>query len=360
MPIIPTCRPFVAASSLVLLLFSPVLGQEIDTVYLKGEAKPVAGEITAVDKTSVTVNQKIARKDVPVPANTISFIAWSGEPATLNLARSNERAGNLSEAVAGYQEALSAIGSDAPDIKRDVEFFLARTTSKLAQADPEQLTAAIQQLQQFAEQNRNFYRYYDTQILLAETALLANDVSTAEAAYTVLEQSPWLDYQMAAKIGRAKTLLARNDIAAAKQVYDEVASSNPSLPSEKAKQLEAMLGQAECLQRQSAYDQAADILQTVIDQTAADESRVLAEAYLRLGDGYAAQGQKVKEAILAYLHVDVVPSLASHADLHAEALYRLAQLWPVVSQPARGADASAKLEADYPNSPWVEKLGSGG
>ena len=341
------------------LIASSTFAQSIDTVYLKSDPKPVAGEITAVTRNSVTVNQKIARKDVEVPANDIIFISWNGEPPVLNLARSNERAGNLSDAVTGYQEALSAIGSGNANIKTDVNFYIARTAAKLAQTDPAQQATAIKQLKDFADQNRTSYRYYDAQMLLAEVALLAKDVNAAESAYVVLEQSPWPDYQMAAKNGKANALLARDDIPGAKRIFDEVASTNANNPAEQSRRFEAMLGQATCLQKQSGYAEAGEILNKIVDETSAEQSRVLAEAYMKLGDGHAAQGKNFKAAILAYLHVDVIPSLSAHSDLHAEALFRLAKLWPAVNQPARGADASAKLEAEYPNSPWLKQLGGG-
>ncbi len=97
----------------------------------------------------------------------------------------------------------------------------------------------------------------------------------------------------------------------------------------------------------------------MIEETTAEDSRINAQAYLKLGDGYVAQGQKNKEAVLAYLHVDVIPALAAHSDLHAEALFRLSKLWPALNQPSRSADAAVKLESDYPNSPWTKQLSGG-
>ena len=338
---------------------APVTAQEIDYVYRRSDSKPVAGAITNVTNTGVTVNQKAPAREVEVPANDIQYIAWKSETASLKKARSDERSGNLAEAVSGFQEALTEIGTGSANMKTDIEFYLARTATKLAQTDPSQITIAMESLSSFASQHRNSYRYYDAQLLLAEVALLANDLGKAEAAYTDLEQSPWLDYQMAAKIGKASVNLAREDILGAKRIFDEVAESKTSTAAEQARKFEAMLGQASCLQQQTGYDEASSILNKIIEETDASQSRVLAEAYMKLGDGYAAQGQNLKAAILAYLHVDVIPSLAAYSDLHAEALYRLSKLWPAVNEINRGADAAAKLEAEYPNSPWLKPAGGG-
>jgi hypothetical protein len=63
---------------------------------------------------------------------------------------------------------------------------------------------------------------------------------------------------------------------------------------------------------------------------------------------------------MSFLHVDVIPSLAQEKDYHAEALYHLAQLWGAVGQPARAAEAAARLEQLYPNSDWARKPAAGG
>ncbi|MBT5020293.1 hypothetical protein OAF98_00585 [Planctomicrobium sp.] len=345
------------AFGLAAILTGSVFAQQIDTVYLKNSEK-FGGEITEVTKTDVTVTQKVGNKVEKIPANTIYYIEWKGEPPQLSLARSNERSGNFADAVTGYQEALAALEGSNPRIKDDIDFMLARTGAKIAIADPSQAASAIKNLSDYVASHRDYYRFFDAQLMLAETALKASDTTTADSAFSALQQAPWSDYQLAGKIGSANTLLARDDINAAKSIFDSVAGTSPKTPAEKSRQLEGKLGQAECLQRQNNQDEAAKILDAVVDESTSDDTRILAQAYVKMGDGFAAQGQKNKEAILAYLHVDVIPSLAAHSDLHAEALFRLTKLWSAVGQPTRSADAAAKLESDYPNSPWTKQLGA--
>jgi tetratricopeptide (TPR) repeat protein len=333
--------------------------QAIDTVRKKSEDRQVAGEITKVSRTEVVVHQRVGNQDVTVPANDIARVDWTDQPPALGLARSNEGSGNLQEALAGYQEALGAVPSGAANMKADVEFLLARTSAKIAQQDSSQLPAALEKLKGYVNTHRDFFRYYEAQMLLAETALVAEDYSTATSAFTLLEDAPWQDYKMAGQLGNARTALAQNNLSEAKSIFDQVAGVDPSNDFEKARQLEAMLGQAQCLQRESNYNEATQILEEVISRTGPDDTRLLAEAYIQLGDCFSADGQKIKEALLAYLHVDVIPSLAKHSDLHARALFNLAKLWPAAGQPGRAAEASAKLEQDYPNSEWTQKLGSG-
>lgn len=331
---------------------------DIDMVVRKSDGKTLGGEIKAITKTEVTVFQKVGNKEDVVPANDILSVEWKDEPAMLRLARSNEKAGNYAQAMTGYEEALAAAGS-VTNLKADIQFLIARTAARIAQADPSQAAVAMEKLKAFVGENRDFFRFYDAQMLLAETALLAGDTVAADAAFNLVQQSPWKDYQMAGKIGSAETLLAQNKVNEAKGIFDQVAAIQPGNPAEKARQLQATIGQARCLRQQNQIPQATESLRKVIDQAEAGESRLLAEAYLQLGDCYSSDAQQLKDAVLAYLHVDVIPTLASHADLRAEALYHLARLWPAVGEPARGAEASAKLEQDYPNSEWTKKLGSG-
>lgn len=347
--------------ALALLFGIAVSGRaaDIDSVQQISDGRVIGGEITKISRTEIVVHQQVGNRDISIPANDVARVEWKNEPPVLGLARSNENSGNLANALAGYQEALGALPAGTSPLKVELDFLLARTTAKIAQGDPEQLPTAVQKLEAFTNTNRDFIRYFPAQLLLAETALMADDYATADRAFNILEQAPWPDYQMAGQLGKARTLLAQNKVTDAKAIFDQVAAASPKGAAEKSRQLEAMLGQANCMQRQGQYAPAIETLQQVIDQTAASDTRLLAEAYLELGDCYAAEGQQLKQAVLAYLHVDVIPTLSRHADLHAQALYNLAKLWPAVGQPGRGAEASAKLEQDYPNSEWTKKLSSG-
>ena len=204
--------------------------------------------------------------------------------------------------------------------------------------------------------NRDHYRFYPAQQLLADLALAVKDTAAADAAYALLEQAPWTDFKLAGRNGQGFSRLAQGDTAGARRIFDEVAGSTTATPEETARKLEGMVGQAECLKAEGKHAEAVQILQTVIDQARAEDSRILALAYVKQGDCLSAANQDLKAAVLAYLHVDVIPSLSAHTDLHAEALYQLAKLWPAVNQPARAAEATAKLEAEYPSSEWAKKL----
>ena len=110
---------------------------------------------------------------------------------------------------------------------------------------------------------------------------------------------------------------------------------------------------ATCLQRQNKNQEAADELDKIIKEAPATDTKTMGEAYLRKGDNLLAAGQK-KDALLAYLHVDIL--FSAEKDLHAEALYHLSTLWSEVNQPSRAGEARTKLGTDYPNSEWNKRL----
>ena len=95
------------------------------------------------------------------------------------------------------------------------------------------------------------------------------------------------------------------------------------------------------------------MIATAIEALSSDDGEAMAEAYVLQGDCLQAQG-KVKEAILAYLHVHVL--FEKEREMHARALFHLATLWPKVDQPDRGDDAKKELLANYPTSAWAKQL----
>ena len=104
---------------------------------------------------------------------------------------------------------------------------------------------------------------------------------------------------------------------------------------------------------QKKYEESLQILDTVTDKGPSEDAAIQAEAYILQGNSLQALG-RMKEAALAYLHVDVL--FQKETAYHAEALYNLVKTWKQVQAPDRSADAEAKLVQSYPNSPWRKKL----
>jgi tetratricopeptide (TPR) repeat protein len=355
----PIMRTWLTTTAVAIVLW-PVMAFSIDTVTRRGAERPVGGAVKSMSKTEIVVFQKVGNKEEKIPANEILLVDWDGEPPEFGLGRGHVDAANYTQAMEQLTLASKSVKGNQENIKADIEFFIAKATAKMALADPALVADAVAKLKGFLTAHRENFRFYEAQGLLAEVALLAKDTPTADAAFNSMTQCPWLDTQLAGKNGLARVLLASNNVAGAKTMFDDVVATEVKTPAETASRLQAMLGQARCLQLDGKLPEAISTLDQVIEQASTDQTRILAEAYVRQGDCLAATGKNLQDAILAYLHVDVIPVLSQQSDLHAEALYQLSKLWGAAGKAARGAESSAKLEQLYPKSEWARKLASGG
>jgi tetratricopeptide (TPR) repeat protein len=343
--------------TLVAVLFPLSFAWSADIVFRKGTTTRIGGEFKSQTKEElVLMSGPGNKKEEKIPANEVLRVEWDGEPASMKLARSAEERGNLQDALTKYQEVASEVQAAQANLKTDLEFLLARVTAKMAKGDPAKVDEAVQKLDAYRTAHANSFRHYDVLLLLGETYLAKGDYANAEPAFKELEQAPWDDYKMASRIAQGRLALRKNDVAAAESLFKTVADQPAKTDAEKARQYEARLGVATCLQRQSKFQEAARELDEIIKLAPATDIKTMGEAYLRKGDNLLAAGEK-KAALLAYLHVDVL--FSAEKDLHAEALYHLSTLWNEANQPGRAADARVKLSADYPNSEWTKRLSGG-
>lgn len=325
---------------------------DTDTITLR-DGTQLVGEISDTSREEVTIRTGLRRQEKKVPAGEITRVEWKNEPPGLNLHRTAEQAGRLEDALKGYQDALANVGGDQSNLRADLEFLIARVKSELALGDPSQLDDAIQTLENFRKQHANSFRYYETLMLLGDLYLAKEDFSNAEAVFSLLGEASSEDYKLASQVASGRIELVRGNIPAAVQKFDGVIQAPADTPAEKSRQQQARLGKATALQRQNQNAEAAKVLDEVIEQTPPDDTGTLAEAYVRKGDTLLAAG-KLKEAVLAYLHVDVL--FPGEQSLHAEALYHLAELGSALGDPQLTADASGQLESKYANTEWAKKL----
>ena len=89
----------------------------------------------------------------------------------------------------------------------------------------------------------------------------------------------------------------------------------------------------------------------MILDTDPEQKELQARAYNALGDSYQRAG-RTKDALLAFLHVDVLYSTVP--DAHAEALSHLATLWDAVGQADAARQARQTLNEQYRDSRWAK------
>ncbi len=329
-----------------------VPGFAADIVIRKDSSVQLVGQITGISSEGITMEIGSKKAETKVPANEIARVRFDGEPALLNSARNKEEAGHLAEALDAYEEFLASAPAGARHLRTDLEFLIARTSARIALADPSLIAGAVQKLDAFRKAHPDSYRYYESLGHLMKLHMARKDYNAAKVILALMQNAPWPEYQSATRIDGAMVQLYTGDPAGALAAFDEVIAMPATTAAEKNRRFEAVLGKASGLQQLDRHQEALAALEALIREAPQEDAALLAEVYVRQGDSYLATGQN-KPALLAYLHVDVL--YESEAGFHAEALYRLVSLWGTLGQPARAADAAERLKSQYPNSKWAKE-----
>ncbi len=347
------CR-FTTTAVLSCLTMMTTTLQAADIVSLRDGTR-VAGEITATTKNDLTVKPTIGDART-IPASDITNVEWNDATAELKLGLSDENSGRLDSAATRVAKSKTDSTGANEKLKLEFDFILARIAARQALADAAKLDDAIGKLDAFRKAGGDHFRYFEAVSRLGELQLAKKDYAAAQSTFALLEQAASPDYKLAAKIAMGRIELAQGQNSAAIQTFDNAISTAGKSPAEQMRKYEAMLGKARAQAMESQHAEALAALEQVTNSAPADATALQAEAYVLEGHSLQALNRN-KEAVLAYLHVDIL--FPRESNLHAEALYHMARLWKTVQSPERGLEAEAKLTAAYPNSEWAKKLTDG-
>lgn len=325
-----------------------------DEIVRRSAKSGVKGKIQKITPAEIVLKPR-SGADIKIPVNDIIRIRFDGEPPSLNLARTSELNGALERALEGFTKAKAAVKNNK-NLAAEVDFLIARTNARLATGSTEKMQTAVQQLTDFVTKQKTNIRFYEAINLLSALHLQSGELAKAREVASPLKNAPVKSLKMTAQIIEGRALLAEQKPAEAAAAFQAANAMAGNDPAEKAKALECLLGTAMCQQVQKQFEPAIATLDQVLDKIDVKDTVVQAEAYLRRGDVYRAQG-KTKEAVYEYLHVDLL--FSAHKALHAEALFNLAQLWSVNGHADRAAEARATLTSDYGASSWAKKLAGG-
>ncbi|HEX6984046.1 MAG TPA: tetratricopeptide repeat protein [Planctomycetaceae bacterium] len=339
---------FILALVSVACVSSPAFG--IDEV-VRQSGGSVRGTITSTSKTELSV--EAAGQTTAVPVTDVAAVRWDGEPPQLNLTRTREANGDLEFALGSYRELLGQVPADKRDLRTDLQFLIARTLARQAVADPGKKDTALKALNDYVSAHGDSFRFYEALQWVGRVHAAAGEADAAKAAYARVAEAPLPELKMAAQNAVARIKLDQGDLAGALADFDAVLSQQADSPAASSQRFSAELGKAVVLQRQGNHDEALKTLDEVIARASPDDAAVQAEAFLRKGDSLQATGND-KDALLAYLHVDIL--FPGESGPHAEALYHLAKLWATAGKPDRSAEARRKLTEQYPASEWASKL----
>lgn len=319
-----------------------------DRVRLIG-GKQSSGQLAGMSATMVTLEVGASKREFPV--NEIESVQFDAEPNPLSQARIALRTGRYDDAV----EMLGKIDAGEvkrPEIAKDVEFYKALAAARLALAGSGSIAETGKKMLAFERANGDSFHYFEACETLGDLLAALERFSDAEAYYAKLAEAPWPDYKLRARVlvGRALVSQKKFDEAAAK--FDEVLNMDLSGKEVDAQKAAASLGKASALGGTGKTDEAVKLVDDVIAKADPENEELYARAYNILGNCYNAAG-KNKEALLAFLHVDLL--YPRFAEQHAEALANLAILWTKVDQSERAAQARQLLKEKYPNSVWAAR-----
>lgn len=322
----------------------------LDEVIRPGQGS-VRGTIKTISSTELTVES--AGRSTSVPVTEITAVRWDGEPPQLNLTRTREANGDLEFALKSYREIQGQATTEQKNLKTDLQFLVARTLARQAIADPAQKDAAVKALDAFVSGNSDFFRYYEALQWLGRVHAAAGDFQAAKSAYDRLAAAPLPALAMTARNSLARLKLEQDDLSGALADFDGVLAEQANDLATTRQQFSAKLGRAIVLQKQGNQDEALKSLDEVIQQASPDDAAVQAEAFTRRGESLQAAG-KEKDALLAFLHVDIL--FPGESEAHAESLFHLSKLWATAGMAERAAEARRKLTEQYPASEWAKKL----
>ena len=336
-----------------LILAAGLAGEaaaQFDQVYgFRGS--PTNGTISdASSPTEVVIEVSGTQRKIPV--NEIRRITLADDPPELRRGRDNVLSGQIE---AGYDDLRKV---NAADIKRaltkaDLEYYLAHCQGKLALTGGGDKAAAAKAMLAFVSANAQSFHFFAAAELLGDLAVSLESYDAAARYYgAIAEKAPWPDYKMRGAVLKARALMRKGDFAGAITEFDTVIASRIDTPGAVQQQLLAQAGKASCLAGTGSPEEGIKIAEEIIMKNSPeDNAELFGRTYNALGACYLKSG-KPRDALMAYLHVDVL--FYAHPEVHAEALYNLSKLWLALKKQDRADSARNLLTDRYSGSVWAK------
>lgn len=318
-----------------------------DSVFLKKSGTPTRGLISAVSRDNVTIQTTGISRTIEV--KDILKVRFDAEPPELSTARDRALAGQLEDAIEELGKIdVTAITNDV--IKQDVEYYKAFATAKHALASGGDKKAAQEQMTTFAYANTSSFHFYEAAELLGDLAFAQADYGNAAKFYGGLSNAPWPEYQLRATVLQARAMTADGKCAEALPGFEQVLSSGLTTPEALEQKMHATVGKAVCLAATGKHEEGIGIVEDLIAKNDPSNATLFGRAYNALGVCYIKSG-KTKDAILAFLHTDVL--FYSDPETHAEALYYLSDLWGQINRSDRADRTRGLLRGQYAGTRWA-------
>ena len=348
------CLRFAGPAALLLLLLlttnaQPAAAQGSDRI--RDRNGTTIGKVTKMSALAITITK--GGVDTKKPVEEILSITFAGEPGRLASVRRAVKLGRFEKAL-GKLNQIDRAEVDRKEIAQEIDFLTTYCNVQRALAGQGKLAAAQKDVKGFLSKHSKSYHVPEAIELLGNVLLANKDYDGARAQYTKLGKAPAPYFKARSAILTGRVLQAEEkhqDAVAAFDVALQVAEGNTAAQSQVR---EATLHRAVSQSALGDVGPSTDTVKQIISQAAAnvddngaDDARLLAQAYIALGDCYL-QANKKKEARQAFLHVDLLFNSATTE--HAKALHELSDLWDELGQPTRARDAQDRLQEKYPGS----------
>jgi len=311
------------------------------------------GEIVSMDSAKVELRQTAGNALVKqIPVNEIQTIFYEGEPPDLKAAKNHVLAGHYAEGLASLKKIEKT--PNRQEMQQDIEFYQALCAAKLALGGNMKIADAGRMMKAFADANTKSYHYFEASEAVGDLLVAVGSYGPAAEYYGRLDMAPWPDYRMRAGVAAGRALLEQGKIEEALADFDKVLATKAEGDSAEQQRMAATLGKAGALVALKKLDEAIKTVDGFLEKADPENAPLMARAYNILGTAQRQAG-RTKEALLAFLHVDVL--YASVPDAHAQALANLVDLWEQVHKTERANRARKTLEERYPESPWTKKAG---
>ncbi|MEM9587911.1 MAG: hypothetical protein AAGA03_11585 [Planctomycetota bacterium] len=314
---------------------------QVDRVYLKA-GNQVSGKLT-VSKKGVSVDN--GNKKQNIPAGEIEKIVYQGAPAGLTKGREFVLDGQYDQAL----EELKTVDIKATQrkvIAADTAFYLSYCKCQLALAGRADKKAAAKEALAFLSTYRDSWHFFTAAATLGKLTLADGDPGKAITYFKgAMGAAVTKEQQMEGVYLGALAKVAQGDFPGAAVDFDKVIGLDvQSVESARIRTL-AKAAKSVALAKSGDADGASQLVDQLVEDLDPTDIELAARIYNAQGAMYEAKSDS-EGAVHSYLHTHLM--FSAQADAHAQALSRLAVLWPKVSQPARAAEAKQSLRKLYP------------
>ena len=311
----------------------------------------IRGSVTAANRNEITLDVRGTQRKIP--ANEVERIVFGNGPSALRQAHEALGDGQFANALESLAK-IRPVQLKEDQIKEDFAFQTAYCKSMLGEAAPGGTAAAAKEMLDFVKEYPTSFHFYRAAETLGDLAMRLGNHSRAATYYAQLSKAPWQEYKLKSAVLEAGALQAQGPekYAEALKRYDLVARADVRGPEAERQKQFALAGKAACEAELGNTDSARQAAEQIIQNNDPDDVELFARAYNALGASYRKTNNS-RDAILAYLHVDLLCHRAR--DAHAEALHYLSQLWNEVGKADRATEARNSLKSRYGETTWANR-----